>query len=374
MFKNRSNILRKKFKDQGPKKVLVIGASTGYGLASRIVSAFGYGAATLGVFFERPADGRRTASAGYYHTVAFEREAEQRGLYTKHINGDAFCDEIKAKAIEAIKRDLGKVDLVIYSLASPKRRHPRDGQLYSSILKPIKETFVNKTVDTHKAEVKEICIEAANPEEIEATIKVMGGEDWAMWIDQLLGAGVLEEGATTLAYSYIGPKITYPIYRSGTIGKAKEDLEKTQRAINEKMQRIKGKAFVSVNKALVTQSSSAIPVVPLYISILYKWMKEASSHEGCIEQIARLYLDHLYAPEGPKLDEKGRIRMDDWELAESIQAKVDQTWPEINTENLSSLSDVAGYQKEFLRLFGFEFDGVDYEEDTDVEIKLKHAL
>ena len=348
----------------GAKRVLVIGASTGYGLASRIVPAFAGGAATLGVFFEKAGEEGRTASAGWYNSVAFERAAHAAGLYAKSLNGDAFSDAIKEQVIATIKADLGQVDAVIYSLASPRRTHPRTGVTHSSTLKPIGAPFTAKTVNTDKGTVTDITIEPASEQEIADTTAVMGGEDWEMWIDALESAGVLADGALTVAYSYIGPDLTWAIYRNGTIGRAKEDLETTARRLQTRLGSKGGHAFVSVNKALVTQASSAIPVVPLYISMLYQVMKAAGTHEGCIEQIYRLFADRLSQPT-PDVDEAGRIRLDDWEMVPDIQAAVAEIWPQATTENLESLTDIAGYRTEFLKLFGFGLPGVDYEAETD---------
>ncbi|MEI6871339.1 MAG: enoyl-ACP reductase FabV [Verrucomicrobiota bacterium] len=356
-----------------PKRVLVIGSSTGYGLASRIVPAFAGGAATIGVFFERPSEGGKPASAGWYNSCAFEREAHAKGLYAKSINGDAFSDEIKAQTIALIKADLGAVDLVIYSLASPRRTHPKTGETSKSVLRPIGANFTAKTVDTDKGIVSDITIEPATEQEITDTVTVMGGEDWEMWIDALSSAGVLAHGAKTVAYSYIGPDLTWAIYRNGTIGRAKEDLEATARRIQQKLSASEGAAFVSVNKALVTQASSAIPVVPLYISLLYKVMKERGLHEGCIEQIQRLFAAHLYNGSKPELDEAGRIRIDDWEMRTEIQAAVAALWPTVTTENLPSISDIEGYRKEFLRLFGFGLPEVAYEVDVNPDVPLPSA-
>ncbi|WOO41953.1 enoyl-ACP reductase FabV [Rubellicoccus peritrichatus] len=353
----------------GPKKVLVIGASTGYGLSSRIAAAFGSGAATLGVFFERPSDKGRPASAGWYNSVAFEKAASEAGLYAKSINGDAFSDEIKAKTIEAIKADLGQVDLVIYSLASPRRVDPKDGAVYKSVLKPIGAPFRAKSVDTDKKQIIEAALEPATDEDIANTTKVMGGEDWQLWMDALQEAGVLADGSKTVAYSYIGPEVTFPIYRHGTIGKAKEDLEATAAVLQKKG----FEAYVSINKAVVTQASSAIPVVPLYVSILFKVMKEKGLHEDCIEQINRLFKEKLYNGGEVVLDEQGRLRVDDWEMKPEIQEAVKEIWPDVTTENLFEKSDFAGYQSGFLKLFGFGIDGVDYEKDVEVEIDLPSA-
>lgn len=348
-----------------PKKVLVIGASTGYGLASRIVPAFGGGAATIGVFFEKPGSENKTGSAGWYNSVAFEEAAAEAGLYARSFNGDAFSKEIKEAVIAAIKADLGQVDCIVYSLASPRRTDPETGEVYKSVLKPIGQSYSQKNLNTDTAEVNSVSIEPASDEEIAHTVKVMGGEDWELWLDALAGAGALADGFTTVAYSYIGPDLTYPIYTNGTIGRAKEHLEESAARMNARFGA--GTAYVSVNKALVTQASSAIPVVPLYISLLYKVMKEAGLHEGCIEQIQRLFADHLASGGTPTLDEKGRIRIDDWEMRDDIQAAVASAWEKVTTANLSELSDFSGYRTEFLRLFGFGIEGVDYEADTNPE-------
>jgi len=345
-----------------PKRVLVIGASTGYGLASRIAAAFGGGAATVGVFFERGAEQGRTATAGWYNSAAFEREARAAGLYARSFNGDAYSDEMKARVAEAIKADLGQVDLVVYSLASPRRVHPKTGEIFKSVLKPIGAAYTNKNLNTSNAAVNEVTLEPASDEEIAHTVAVMGGEDWEMWIDALAGAGVLANGVKTLAYSYIGPELTWPIYKNGTIGKAKEDLERGAREITAKLAPLGGEARVSVNKALVTQASSAIPVVPLYISLLYKVMKEAGTHEECIGQMNRLFRERLADPQA---DEAGRIRLDDWEMAPAIQELVARKWADVTTDNFAQLGDFEGYQSAFLRLFGFGLDGVDYAADCD---------
>ncbi len=363
--KNQIEYVKSKGKINGPKRVLVIGASTGFGLASRITSAFGSDAATIGVFFEKaPAEGK-TASPGWYNSAAFEVEAQKAGLYAKSINGDAFSNEVKQQTIDMIKADLGQVDLIIYSLASPVRQHPVTGVLHRSTLKPIGATFTNKTVDFHTGNVTSVSIEPANEEDIANTVVVMGGEDWSMWMDALKGAGVLAEGATTIAYSYIGPEVTEAVYRKGTIGRAKDHLEATAFEITDKLEDIKGKAYVSVNKALVTQASSAIPVIPLYISLLYKIMKAEGIHEGCIEQIQRLYADRLYTGNPVPTDDKGRIRIDDWEMRADVQERIAKLWGESTTETLVELGDLAGYKQDFLNLFGFGFDGVDYQADTN---------
>ncbi|WP_179334753.1 enoyl-ACP reductase FabV [Winogradskyella costae] len=348
----------------GPKKVLVIGASTGFGLASRITSAYGSNASTIGVFFEKPPTEGRPASPGWYNSAAFETQAHKDGLYAKSINGDAFSNEIKAQTLKLIQDDLGKIDMVIYSLASPVRTHPDTGERFKSVLKPIGETFTNNTVDFHTGIVKEISIEPCSGDDIDNTIAVMGGEDWKMWIDLLKSANVLSEDFKTVAYSYIGPSLTEAVYRKGTIGRAKDHLEATAFKITDSLKDINGKGYVSVNKALVTQASSAIPVIPLYISLLYKVMKEEGIHEGCIEQIERLFNERLYA-ENLQLDAQGRIRVDDWEMRDDIQAKVLELWKEATTETLPEIGDLDGYKTDFFNLFGFNVDGVDYDKDVN---------
>lgn len=351
----------------GPKSVLVLGSSTGYGLSSRITTAFGYDAATFGVFFERPSIKGKTASAGWYNSVAFEKAAHEAGLYAKSINGDAFSKEVKEQTIEQIKKDLGQVDLVIYSLASPRRTDPETGEIYKSVLKPIGDKpFTNRTMDTDRDEVKDVTIEPATEEEIQHTINVMGGQDWELWMKALNEAGVLAPGAKSVAYSYIGPEATWPVYKNGTIGRAKKDVERAAAAITEAYD---CQAYVAVNKAVVTQASSAIPVVPLYISILIKLMKEKGTHEDCIEQMVRLFDDRLYGKD-LQLDELGRIRVDDWEMQPDIQAKVIEIWPTITSHTLAVSSDYNGYQRNFLTLFGFEMPGVDYDEDVKVDLPL----
>jgi enoyl-[acyl-carrier protein] reductase/trans-2-enoyl-CoA reductase (NAD+) len=351
-----------------PKRVLVIGSSTGYGLASRITAAFGGGASTMGVFFEKAAEGGKLGTAGWYNSVAFELAAKKAGLYARSFNGDAFSDELKAQVVEAIRADWGSVDQVVYSLASPRRTNPRTGITHRSCLKPIGRSYTSKNLTTDKEEVNEITIEPATEEDVAETVAVMGGEDWRWWIDALEEGGVLAPGAGTVAYSYIGPELTYPIYRNGTIGIAKGDLEKTALALHERLARSTGGyAYVSVNKALVTQASSAIPVVPLYISALYKVMKAEGLHEGCIEQIQRLYATRLFGAASREVDEKNRIRMDDWETKREVQAAVAGLWDKITTENLRETTDFDGYQAEFLKLFGFGLPGVDYEAESDPE-------
>ncbi len=368
--KNQIEYVKSKGKINGPKRVLVIGASTGFGMASRITSAFGSDAATIGVFFEKaPAEGK-TASPGWYNSAAFEQEAAKAGLYAKSINGDAFSNEVKQQTIDMIKADLGQVDLIIYSLASPVRQHPVTGVLHRSTLKPIGSTFTNKTVDFHTGNVTQVSIEPANEEDIANTVTVMGGEDWAMWIDAMKEAGVLAEGLTTIAYSYIGPEVTEAVYRKGTIGRAKDHLEATAFEITDKLKDLNGKGYVSVNKALVTQASSAIPVIPLYISLLYKIMKAEGIHEGCIEQIQRLYADRLYTGNAVPTDDKGRIRIDDWEMRADVQERIAKLWGESTTESLVELGDLAGYKQDFLNLFGFGFDGVDYLADANEMIQV----
>jgi enoyl-[acyl-carrier protein] reductase/trans-2-enoyl-CoA reductase (NAD+) len=363
--KNQIEYVKSKGPIDGAKRVLVIGASTGFGLASRISSAFGCGASTIGVFFEKPPTEGKTASPGWYNSAAFEKEAHKAGLYAKSINGDAFSKEVKQQVIDTIKADLGQIDLVIYSLASPVRMHPDTGVLHRSTLKPIGGTFSNKTVDFHTGLVSQVSIEPANQDDIDNTVVVMGGEDWAMWIDELKSANILAPGATTIAYSYIGPAVTEAVYRKGTIGRAKDHLEATAFTITDSLKDINGKAYVSVNKALVTQASSAIPVIPLYISLLYKIMKAEGIHEGCIEQIQRLYSQRLYTGQAVPTDYEGRIRIDDWEMRDDVQAKVAELWTKATTENLSEIGDLPGYKQDFLNLFGFGFKGVDYDAEAD---------
>jgi enoyl-[acyl-carrier protein] reductase/trans-2-enoyl-CoA reductase (NAD+) len=355
----------------GPRKVLVIGASTGYGLASRVTAAFGSGAATLGIFYERPSEEGRTATPGWYNTIGFTKAAHAAGLYANNINGDAFSDAIKAQALDTIRKDMGQVDLVVYSLASPRRVHPKTGAVHKSVLKPVGSTYSNKTVDTDKGIVSTVTIEPANEQEIADTIAVMGGEDWEMWMAALAEAKLLAPGAQSVAYSYIGPEVTWDIYKNGTIGLAKNDLERAAKNIDSLLKlNGGGRAFISVNKALVTQASSAIPVVPLYISILYKVMKAAGTHEGCIEQMQRLFADQLYCAAGPKFDGSGRVRVDDLEMRPEIQDTVARIWPGVTTENLAAQTDIAGYRSEFLKLFGFGLDGIDYGAEVEPHIPM----
>ncbi len=353
----------------GPKRVLVVGASTGYGLASRVTAAFGSGADTLGVFFEKPSEPGALGTAGWYNTAAFERAARAAGLKARSINGDAFSDAIKQQAVEAIRADMGSIDLLVYSLASPRRTHPRTGVTHKSTLKPLGEAYASKTVDTDKGTVGPVAIQPATEQDVADTVAVMGGEDWRMWVDAMEAGGVLAPGFSTVAYSYIGPDLTWPIYRAGTIGKAKEDLEATAHSLAHRLAGSGGRALVSVNKALVTQASSAIPVVPLYISLLYKVMKAQGLHEGCIEQMNRLFA-RLYRERPTPLDAEGRVRLDDWEMRPDVQQAVAELWPQVTTENLAALSDIAGYRAEFLKLFGFGLAGVDYEKDVDPHVTL----
>ncbi len=353
----------------GPKNVLVLGSSTGYGLATRIAAAWGFDAKTLGVFFERPPDGNRTASAGFYNTAALHRLAREAGLWAEGINADAFSNEGKQQTIDLIRQGMGKVDLVVYSLASPRRTHPHTGEIFNSALKTIGDPFTGKTVDLSSGEVKEITIEPATEMEISDTIAVMGGEDWKLWIELLLSEGLLADGARTVAYSYVGPELTWPIYRHGTIGAAKKDLEATAHSLDTRLAAaIGGNAWVSINKAVVTQASAAIPVVSLYISLLFRVMKQRGTHEGCIEQITRLCFDYLAAGKSVVTDDDGLIRLDDREMQEDVQAEVAELWSRVTTENLPEISDVVAFRKEFSNLFGFQVDGIDYDALTQTEV------
>jgi len=360
--------------DNGPKKVLIIGSSSGYGLSSRITAAFGSGAATIGVFFEKPSTEKKTGSAGWYNTAAFDAEAKKAGLYAKHVNGDAFSNEAKQKTIELIKEDLGQIDLVIYSLASPVRKVPGTDTLVRSCLKPIGETYTSTAIDTNKDRIIEASVEPASEQEIADTVTVMGGQDWELWMDALAGAGVLSEGCQSVAYSYIGTAITWPIYWDGALGKAKMDLDRAAHTIDSGLKANNGSANVAVLKSVVTQASSAIPVMPLYISMAFKVMKEEGVHEGCIEQINRLFRTQLFNSGADKnLDEANRLRLDDWELRDDIQQKCRDIWPQVTTDNLFDLTDYAGYKREFLTLFGFGLEGVNYDEDLSplVEFELE---
>ncbi len=359
--------------ENGPKKVLVIGSSTGYGLASRISAAFGSGAATLGIFFEKEGTEKKPGTAGWYNSAAFHKFAEAEGLYAKSINGDAFSDEIKQKTIAQIKEDLGQVDLVVYSLAAPRRQHPKTGEIYNSTLKPIGKAVSQRGVNTDKEVIETVTLPEASQEDIDNTVAVMGGEDWQMWIDVLDEAGVLADGAKTTAYTYLGERITWDIYWHGTIGQAKKDLDKRVVDIRQRLAAKGGDARVSVLKAVVTQASSAIPIMPLYLSLLFKVMKADGSHEGCIEQVYGLFRNSLYS-DAPVLDEEGRLRADGLELRDEIQQAVAEAWDQVTTENLHDLTDFAGYKHEFLKLFGFDIDGVDYDADVDPVVAIKNMV
>ena len=363
--KNQIQYIKNQGKVDGPKKVLVIGASTGYGLASRIAAAFGMGAATMGVMFEKEATGKRTATPGYYNTKAFEEAAKAEGLYAKSFNGDAFSVEMKEQVIAAIKEDFGQIDMLVYSLAAP-RRTTADGTTYVSSLKTTGEPFTEKSWNLRDNTIGEGSIGSATEEEIEGTIKVMGGEDWMDWINALVEADAIADHAVTIAYSYIGPKLTYPVYHEGTIGMAKKHLKESADQITKEQTQKGIKAYVSVNKALVTQASAAIPIVPLYFAILYKVMKEKNLHEGCIEQIGRLYADKLFGNDGVVLEEDGMIHMDDWEMQEDVQAKVMDIWKKVDNDNLLELADVEGYWEDFYHMFGFKFPEVDYAQDVEI--------
>ena len=348
---------------EGPKRVLVIGSSTGYGLASRIAVTYGYGAGTIGVAFERESNGKRTATAGWYNTKAFEKFAKEDGYYAKSFNGDGFSEEIKKQVIECIREDFGQVDMIIYSMAAPRRTLP-DGTSVSSVLKTVGEPFTNKTIDLRTNEIKEVTVPAANEEEVRATVQVMGGEDWKDWITALNEAGVIKQGAVTLAYSYIGPVVTHAIYKEGSIGHAKKHLYDTSVELSEQFANIGLRAYIAVNKALVTQSSAAIPVVPLYISLLYRVMKDAGLHEGCIEQMNRLFLDKLVGD--VETDDQGRIRMDDYEMKEEVQQKIVDVWDGIDSGSVQELADIKEFWDEFYHMFGFGYDNVDYTEDVEI--------
>jgi|AOMQ01.1.fsa_nt_gi enoyl-[acyl-carrier protein] reductase/trans-2-enoyl-CoA reductase (NAD+) len=352
-----------------PKRVLVIGASTGYGLASRIAAAFGCGARTIGLFFEKPATGNRTASAGWYNSAAFQNAADKAGLYAKNINGDAFSDVVKEKTIELIKADLDQIDLVVYSLASPRRRHPDTGVLHSSILKPIGKSVTQTGLDTDREYVKQFTLQPATQEEIDDTVAVMGGDDWKRWLRALHAAGVVAPGCKTTAYTYVGEEITRDIYWEGTIGAAKKDLDLAASTL-----RSEGfDATVSVLKAVVTQSSAAIPMMPLYLALLFRVMKQDGSHEGCIEQIHRLFCECLYSAD-PRRDYGGRNRVDEKETRPEIQSTVEKLWPQVTTENLHSLSDFYGFRGDFLKLFGFGITGVDYDTDVNANVRINGLI
>ena len=371
--KNQIDYIKAQSPIDSPKRVLVIGASTGYGLAARITAAFGSGASTLGVFFEKPGTERKPGTAGWYNTAAFHKFAEQDGVYAKSINGDAFSDEIKDKAIATIKEDMGQVDLVIYSLAAPRRQHPKTGEVFNSTLKPVGKSITMRGINTDKEEIQEFSMEAANQKEIDDTVAVMGGEDWQMWMDALADAGVLAEGAKTTAFTYIGEKITWDLYWDGTIGQAKKDLDRRVIGIRDKLAAHGGDARVSVLKGVVTQASSAIPIMPLYLSMLFKEMKNNGTNEGCIEQLYRLFTECLYS-DNPRKDEEGRLRVDELEMDPEVQAAVASAWSNISTENLIETTDFRGYKQEFLKLFGFEVDGVDYEAEVNPEVEIGNLV
>jgi len=371
--KNQIDFIKAQPAIEAPKRVLVIGSSTGYGLAARITAAFGSGASTLGIFFEKPGTESKPGTAGWYNSAAFHKYAEQDGLYAKSINGDAFSDEIKAKTIETIKQDLGQIDLVIYSLAAPRRQHPKTGEIFNSTLKPVGKDITMRGINTDKETIQEFSLTAANEQEISDTVAVMGGEDWQMWIDALDQAGVLAEGAKTTAFTYIGEKMTWDLYWDGTIGQAKKDLDKRVLSIRDKLAATGGDARVSVLKAVVTQASSAIPIMPLYLAMLFKEMKRDGSHEGCIEQLYRLYTECLYSAD-PRTDEEGRLRCDELELRPEIQAVVADAWAKISTENLAQLTDFAGYKEEFLALVGFGLGGGDYQADVATDVPISNLV
>ena len=371
--KNQIDYIKKQGPIDAPKRVLVIGSSTGYGLAARITAAFGAGASTLGIFFEKPGTERKPGTAGWYNSAAFHQCAEQEGLYAKSINGDAFSTEVKEQAIATIKEDLGQVDLVIYSLAAPRRQHPVSGEVFNSTLKPVGKNVTMRGINTDKEEIQEFSLEAATEQEINDTVAVMGGEDWHMWMEALDQAGVLAEGAKTTAFTYIGEKITWDLYWDGTIGQAKKDLDTKVLSIREKLASSGGDARVSVLKAVVTQASSAIPIMPLYLAMLFKEMKANGTHEGCIEQLYRLFTECLYS-DNPRTDEVGRLRVDELEMSPEVQASVAESWSNISTENLAELTDFKGYKEEFLKLFGFEMDGVDYDADVNPEVTINNLI
>lgn len=349
----------------GPRRALIIGASTGYGLASRVMAAFGAGASTIGVFFERASENGRTATAGWYNSAAFEQKARAAGLYARSFNGDAFSDDMRRQVVEAVRRDLGAVDLIVYSLASPRRQHPRTGEVTKSVLRPIGQSYTNKSIDLTTNQLETVTLPSATAEEIAQTVAVMGGEDWEFWMDALGQADLLSKGCLAAAYSYIGPELTRPIYRNGTIGRAKDHLEATAKKLDARLKNINGRALVSVNKALVTQSSSAIPFIPLYFIMLKMAMKARGVEEGCIEQMRRLFAERLYSAGGILVDVEGRVRMDDWEMREDIQQEVGRWWEKINRDNLKEYADLVGYQEDFMKLFGFGLKGVDYTQDVD---------
>lgn len=371
--KNQIDYIKSQGAIDSPKRVLVIGSSTGYGLAARITAAFGGGASTLGVFFEKPGTDRKPGTAGWYNSAAFHRYAEADGLYAKSINGDAFSSEIKEQAIATIKEDMGQVDLVVYSLAAPRRQHPVTGEVFNSTLKPVGKNISMRGINTDKEEIQEFSMDAASQQEIDDTVAVMGGEDWQMWMDALAETGVLADGAKTTAFTYIGEKITWDLYWDGTIGQAKKDLDARVIGIREKLAAHGGDARVSVLKGVVTQASSAIPIMPLYLAMLFKEMKNRGTHEGCIEQLYRLFTECLYS-DSPRTDEEGRLRVDELEMDPEVQAAVAAAWSEISTENLISSTDFKGYKQDFLNLFGFELDGVDYQAEVDPQVEISNLV
>jgi enoyl-[acyl-carrier protein] reductase/trans-2-enoyl-CoA reductase (NAD+) len=371
--KNQIDYIKSQGAIDSPKRVLVIGSSTGYGLAARITAAFGGGASTLGVFFEKPGTDRKPGTAGWYNSAAFHRYAEADGLYAKSINGDAFSSEIKERAIATIKEDMGQVDLVVYSLAAPRRQHPVTGEVFNSTLKPVGKNISMRGINTDKEEIQEFSMDAASQQEIDDTVAVMGGEDWQMWMEALAEAGVLADGAKTTAFTYIGEKITWDLYWDGTIGQAKKDLDARVIGIREKLAAHGGDARVSVLKGVVTQASSAIPIMPLYLAMLFKEMKNRGTHEGCIEQLYRLFTECLYS-DSPRTDEEGRLRVDELEMDPEVQAAVAAAWSEISTENLISSTDFKGYKQDFLNLFGFELDGVDYQAEVDPQVEISNLV
>ncbi|MGB2566613.1 MAG: enoyl-ACP reductase FabV [Porticoccaceae bacterium] len=371
--KNQIDFIKSQGAIDSPKRVLVIGSSTGYGLAARITAAFGGGASTLGVFFEKPGTERKPGTAGWYNSAAFHKHAEAEGLYAKSINGDAFSTEIKDKVIATIKEDLGQVDLVVYSLAAPRRQHPITGEVFNSTLKPVGKNISMRGINTDKEEIQEFSLEAASQQEINDTVAVMGGEDWQMWMDALAEAGVLADGAKTTAFTYIGEKITWDLYWDGTIGQAKKDLDARVVGIREKLAAHGGDARVSVLKGVVTQASSAIPIMPLYLAMLFKEMKARGTHEGCIEQLYRLFTECLYS-DSPRFDEEGRLRVDELEMDPEVQSAVEAAWSDISTENLISGTDFKGYKRDFLNLFGFDLDGVDYDAEVDPQVEINNLV
>jgi enoyl-[acyl-carrier protein] reductase/trans-2-enoyl-CoA reductase (NAD+) len=349
-----------------PKHILVVGCSTGFGLASRITAAFSGGSETLGISFEKGPSAKRPASPGWYNNRAFDKASAAAGLKSHTLDGDAFSDGIKEEAAAWIKENWGSVDMIVYSLASPVRVDPDSGETYRSVLKPIGKPYTAQSVDFMSGAISDVTIEPAADGDVAPTVKVMGGEDWARWISHFKSAGILADGCRTVAYSYIGPQITYPVYREGTIGKAKEDLENSAARLSDMLKDVNGQAYVSVNKALVTRASSVIPVVPLYMALLFKVMKEKGIHEGCIEQMYRLFAERLVPGQDVPVDEDGRIRIDDWEMREDVQSAVSELWDKVTSENLSELSDIEGYREDFLKLHGFNVEGIDYSKEVDL--------